>query len=67
MSPAKTNERTTKMSSVNTKELDKKETSRLEALADITNGRADLYKFFGGFFADRPSKPFIKKVIQADF
>ncbi|MDP1808881.1 MAG: molecular chaperone TorD family protein [Actinomycetota bacterium] len=55
------------MASVKTKEKSKKEAKKHTALAEIAKGRADLYRFFAGFYLEAPTKATIKKIADTKF
>ena len=55
------------MSNAKVKEMSKKEQTELKKLAEIAEGRADLYKFFSALYAKPPTKKLISKLIEPTF
>lgn len=56
-----------RMASVKTKEKGKKDIRKYTALAELAKGRADLYRFFSGFYLEIPTRAMIKKIADVKF
>lgn len=50
-----------------TKQLSRKDKQEFTALAEIAEGRANLYRFFGGFYGDVPTKKSLAKMASDEF
>jgi putative dimethyl sulfoxide reductase chaperone len=55
------------MPKVKTEELSKKESRQFTGLGEIAGARSNLYRFFGGFYADAPSEESIANMTSDEF